>query len=53
MNPSGVNSEAMSALSEEKVISWGIVKVKILKLLKENRAVCRNTETQRRGKAFN
>ena len=41
MNPGGVNSEAMSALSEEKVISWGIVKVKIQKLLKGNRAVCR------------
>ena len=41
MNPGGVNSEAMSALSEEKVISWGIVKVKIQKLLKGDRAVCR------------
>ena len=60
MNPGGVNSEAMSALSEEKVISWGIVKVKIQKLLKGNRAVCRRAvplppplETQIRGKAFN
>ena len=41
MHPGGVNSEAMSALSEEKVISWGIVKVNIQILLKWSREVYR------------